>query len=79
MEHNNPAEQGGSQHVTVTKQEILALTNVLNRIPRSLLVGGDTAREHISLNVVSDPPVSPDHPLPGPSQGTVTASTTEET
>ena len=71
--------EGGSHHVTVTKQEILALTNVLNRIPRSFLTGEGTSGGHVSLNVVNDPPISPTRPLAGSSRDTVTTSTGEET
>ena len=78
VEHNAPAKQGGSQHVTATKPEIFAHTNVVNRISRSLLPGGDGAGEHFSLNVVSDPPISPHRPDPGSSRDTVTTSTAEE-
>ena len=63
----------------MAKQEILALTNVLNRIPRSFLTGEGTSGGHVSLNVVNDPPISPTRPLAGSSRDTVTTSTGEET
>ena len=63
----------------MTKQEILALTNVLNRIPRSFLTGEGTSGEHASLNVVNDPPISPTRSLAGSSRDTVPTSTGEET
>ena len=71
--------EGSSHHVTVTKQEILALTNVSNRIPRSFLTGEGTSGGHVSLNVVNDPPISPTRPLAGSSRDTDTTSTGEET
>ena len=57
--------------VTVTRQEVVALTNKLERIPREFFnVEGGQTSSRLSLNVVADPPISPVRDAPTTSQVT---------
>ena len=67
-----PVVEPGTQNdrsVTVTRQEVVALTNMLERIPREFfnVEGGQTSSQ-LSLNVIADPPFSPVRDAPTTSQ-----------
>ena len=48
------------QSIVVTRQEILALTNVLGRLPQAVLTSvPEGTTDGIQLSVIEDPPQSP--------------------
>ena len=76
-----PVVEPGTQNdrsVTVTRQEVLALSNMLERIPRDFFnVEGGPTSSRLSLNVIADPPISPVRDAPTTSQED-TRETTQE-
>ena len=67
-----PVVEPGTQNdrsVAVTRQEVVALTNMLERIPREFFnVEGGQTSSRLSLNVIADPPISPLRDAPTTSQ-----------
>ena len=57
------------QRAFVTRQEVVTLTSMLERIPREFFsVEGGQTSSRLSLNVVADPPISPVRHAPSTSQ-----------
>ena len=55
-EVGSPAQPLGNANISITRNEVLALTNVLSRIPQSFLSGETCFSPNLTVSVVDNPP-----------------------
>ena len=53
---DSPAQPLGNANISITRNEVLALTNVLSRIPQSFLSGENCLSPNLTVSVVDNPP-----------------------